>query len=281
MGNGRQIWGESVQRPTGTPEPAPNPNANPNNGGGDGGGADDTPKEPVVLLGDGRQVPIEEFDPYKEKREKVDADRERVDGMLEAAKVINSTPNPADNPGNEGGEGDPPPHPLLADNPLLEEVDIENTEFASDFERDLAIRNNNIIQYARQQNQVIVDREKEFTEKLNEVSESISDRFVREDIQRIEATTGVTQEEIVAANRETGIADVDTLATLILGAKARDEKIAEAEAAAQKAREHGAAHVSSPTHAGGTQGGNDEPRRGVKNWRDAKEVAAKYNFKPA
>ena len=283
MGNGRQIWGEGVQRTTGAPVLNPNPddNGNANNGGA----ADETTEEPMVLLSDGSRVPVEEYDPYKTERDKVDADRARVDGMLEAAKVTstgNGDPNPDES--SDGGSDDPP-HPLLRvleENPLLEEVDIDNTEFASDFERDLAIKNNGIIQYAKQQNQLLVDRETAFTKRLDEVSESVADRFVREDIARIEATTGVTQEEIVAANKQTGISDVDTLATLVLGAKAHQEKIAEAEAAAQKTREQGTSNITSASRGGGNQGGGgEEPRRGVSDWRDSKEVAAKYHFKPA
>lgn len=288
MGNGRQIWGNEIQGATGTTSPPPDPNAHSNTGGGDnGGGADDTPTEPFVTLTDGTKVSIEEFDPYKEQRQQIDADRSRVDGMLEAARGNHGNGNPGNGDETGGSSGDetddPPVHPLLADNPLLQEIDVENTEFASDFERDLAIKSNNLINYAKDQNKTLVERETEFDKRFAALEDSVSDRFVREDISRIEATTGVTQDEIVAANKATGISDVDTLATLVLGAKARDEKSKEAEAAAQASREQGASNITGTTRANANPGGGEQPTpgRGVTNWRNAKEVAAQYNFKPA
>lgn len=283
MGKGRQVWGNEIQGATGTTPPPPDPTAN--TGGGDNsGGADDTPSEPFVTLTDGTKVAVSEHDPYKEQRQQIDADRARVDGMLEAARNGNGNPGNGDETGgNSGNETDDPPvHPLLAENPLLQEIDVENTEFASDFERDLAIRNNNVIQYAREQNKTLVERENEFDKRFAALEDSVSDRFVREDIARIESTTGVTQEEIVAANKATGISDVDTLATLVLGAKARDERSKEAEAAAQASREQGASNITGPTRANGNGGGEEpKPGRGVSDWRNTKEVAANYNFKPA
>lgn len=281
MGNGRQVWGNEEIRSTAPPAPVPDPNAG---NGDENGGAEDTPTEPFVTLTDGTKVAVSEHDPYKEQRQQIDADRARVDGMLEAARNGNGNPGNGDETGgNSGNETDDTPvHPLLADNPLLQEKDLESMEFQSDMERSLAEENNQLKRALRENNETYVERETGILKQLDDLSSSVADRFVREDIARIEATTGVTEAEIRAENKDSGISDVNDLALRVLGKKSLGEKLQEAEAAAQASREQGASNITGTTRANGNGGGEEpKPGRGVTDWRNTKEVAAKYNFKPA
>ena len=237
-----------------------------------------TQEGPVVRLEDGTEVPIGDYDPFAQQRAELETEKARVDGML---SVINNGNGNGDETGGDATtETQPAEHPLLAENnPLLQKIELDpNDNLITDDERAAAARHNNLVDAYRQQIEDSVEREKAMQKEVAAIRDTVGDRFVREDIAKATATSGVTEQELLAASRATGITDVQTLATLVVGEKAMQTARDEAEAAAEAKREEDAAAIG-----GGTQGGggttNTQPEgRGVKNWRDPSEVGAAYKF---
>ncbi|MXZ00205.1 hypothetical protein F4Y93_05980 [Candidatus Poribacteria bacterium] len=285
------VWGDEVivssatgqdTKPTGDPPPE--------NTGDENTGGDDTktsaPETPVVRLPDGTEVPVSDYDPYAQQRQDLERRETRADAILELGG--NGNGNGSENTGDNTGD-DPPDHPLLADNPLLQKIEVsaEDASLMSPEERADMERYNNLVDYTRQQNQLIVDRDRqhaeekaEFEKEISAIRDTIGDRFVREDIARVTATTGVSEQELLAASRATGVTDVQTLATIVVGEKAMQTAAEEAEAAAEAKRTEEASSIGSSTsQGGGNSGGNNRPeRRGVSDWRDPQAVGAAYKF---
>jgi len=251
--------------------------------GAENAGGDDAnnPTEPVVKMPDGTEVPVADYDPYAQQRQELEQRESRVDGMM---SVINGNGN-----GNNGegtgessntGTGDQTEevHPLLAENPLLQKVEIDD-EFASDEDKANAQRYNNLVDYTQQQNQIAVDRENALMKEIGAIRDEVGDRFVREDIAQATALTGVTEAEMVAASRATGVTDVKTLATIVAGEKAIQAQQEETAAAAEAQREKEAGNITSTSQGtGGNQGTQQKEGRGVENWRDKESVGAAYKF---
>ncbi len=247
-----------------------------NTGAGD---ADDTkqsaPEAPVVRLPDGTEVPVSDYDPYAQQRQDLEKRETRADAILE----FNNGNGTETGENNTGGDT-PPEHPLLADNPLLQKIELDpNDTLITEEERQSAERFNSLVDYAKEQNQTIVDMETNFKKDIDAIRDTVGDRFVREDIARVTATTGVSEQELLAASRATGVTDVQTLATLVIGEKAMQTAAEEAEAAAEAKRNEEASNIGGASQGGGNGGDNAQPEgRGVKNWRDPNEVGAVYKF---
>ena len=231
------------------------------------------PDAPIVRLPDGTEVPVSDYDPYARQRQDLETREARVDGVLSAIQNGNGPQEDGDPPAD-------PPHPLLADNPLLQKIELDpNDTLITEEERQQADRHNAVVDYAKTQSQALVEMETNFNKELGAIRETVGDRFVREDIARVTATTGVSEEELVGAASATGISDVETLATLVLGEKAKATAAEEAAAAAEAARGEANANIGSATQQGGGGGTQTQPEgRGVKDWRDAKAVGAAYKF---
>lgn len=288
------VWGNEVIVPAGeklspqtaqyvTPAGGTQEGGDAENASGDENtGGDDrkqsAPETPVVRLPDGTEVPVSEYDPYAEQRANLEKEQSRLDGML---SVVSSNGNTTETPGENNTGTVPSEHPLLADNPLLQKIEVTPDEAAllGEDERARIEQHNNLVDYARQQNQQIVDMETNFSKELNFLKDTVGDRFVREDIARVTATTGVTEQELLAASKATGVTDVQTLATLVVGEKAMQQSNEAAAAAAEAKRVEEAARISGTTQGAGGGGSNTQPEgRGVKDWRDPQAVGAAYKF---
>lgn len=278
------VWGNEVLVPEGeklTPQtaqyvkPAGQPDGDTTNGasGDENNEQDDPPKTPVVLMPDGTQVDINNFDPFAQQRAELDREKARVDGMIEVAR------------GNGTGEGtgdtdtDTPPEDPLADNPLLQKIELDpNDNLITEEDRRAAERHNNLVDAYIQQGQSFAEREQSMQKEVAALRDTVGNRFLREDIAQATATTGVTEQELFAKAKETGIADVATLATLIVGEKAIQTSAEEAEAAAEAKRAADNAKIGSSTQSGGG-GNNEQPEgRGVEDWKNSQQVAEKYKF---
>lgn len=284
------VWGNEVTVPEGeklsaaTAEHVKPAGSNENTEGTENAGGDDTkntqPTEPVVRMPDGTEVPVADYDPYAQQRQNLEQRESRVDGMM---SVINGNGNNGENAGESNtGEQTQETHPLLADNPLLQKIEInENDNLLGDDEKQAIQRHNALVDYAKEQNQTIVDMEGNFNKQLGALRDEVGDRFVREDIAQATALTGVTEQELVAASRATGVTDIKTLATIVAGEKAIQAQSEEAEAAAQAQREQEAGNITSTSQGtGGNNNGNSQQKegRGVEDWRDSQSVGAAYKF---
>ena len=242
-------------------------------------GDSSTSEGPVVRFPDGTEVPAAEYDPYAAQRAELDQEKSRVDGMLSVINNGNGNGNPdAD---TSETETQPSEHPLLAeDNPLLEKIELDpNDALITEDERKAADRHNNLVDAYRQQIEDSVKREAALQKEVAAIRDTVGDRFVREDIARVTATTGVSEQELLAASKATGITDVQTLATLVIGERAVKAQTEEAEAAAEAKRAEDNAKIGGSTHSGGGGGPNNQPeRRGVEDWRDKNAVGAAYKF---
>ena len=250
-------------------------------------GGDDTenasPTEPVVRMPDGTEVPVADYDPYAQQRQALEQRESRVDGMMSV--INNGNGNNGENTGestNTGEQTTEEVHPLLADNPLLEKIELnENDELLGEDEKAAIQRHNNLVDYAKGQNKTIVDMEDKFNKQLGALRDEVGDRFVREDIAQATALTGVTEQELVAASRATGVTDIKTLATIVAGEKAIQAQSEEAAAAAEAQREQEAGNITSTSQGTGgnpNNGTQQKEGRGVENWRDKEAVGAAYKF---
>ena len=241
-------------------------------------GDSSTSEGPVVRFPDGTEVPAAEYDPYAAQRAELNQEKSRVDGML---SVINGNGNGNPDADTSETETQPSEHPLLAeDNPLLQKIELDpNDALITEDERKAADRHNNLVDAYRQSIEDSVTREAALQKEVAAIRDTVGDRFVREDIARVTATTGVSEQELLAASKATGITDVQTLATLVVGEKAVKAQTEEAEAAVEAKRAEDNAKIGGSTHSGGGGGPNNQPeRRGVEDWRDSKSVGAAYKF---
>ena len=292
------VWGNEVIVPAGEKlsptaaqhvKPAESTQASGDDGAGtnDDGAQGTPPTEPMVRLPDGTEVPVKDYDPYAEQRAKIEQEQSRVDGMLSV--INNGNESTTETPTHTG---DPPPeHPLLADNPLLKKIEpsAEDASLLSADERAYIEQHNNLVDYNLEQNQLIADRDETyakekaaFQKEINTLKDTVGDRFVREDIAQVTALTGVTEQELIAASKATGVTDIRTLATVVVGEKAMQTDAAAAAEAAEAAE---AKRVADAGTIGGTSQGtgggspNTQPEgRGVKDWRDKEAVGAAYKF---
>ncbi|MCY3739896.1 MAG: hypothetical protein OXH00_02630 [Candidatus Poribacteria bacterium] len=248
--------------------------------GAENTGGDDTKEtpstEPVVKMPDGTEVPIADYDPYVQQRQELQQRESRVDGMM---SVMNGNNGEGTGESTNTEQQSEDVHPLLADNPLLEKIEI-NDEFMSDEDKANIERHNKLVDYAKSQNQTIVDMESNFNKQLGVLRDEVGGRFVREDIAQATALTGVTEQELVAAGRATGVTDIKTLATIVVGEKAIQAQSEEAAAAAEAQREQEAANITSTSQGNGSgnNGTQQKEGRGVENWRDKESVGAAYKF---
>ena len=250
----------------------------------DGEDTKSTPGAPVVRLPDGSEVAVADYDPFAQQRQDLETREARVDGMM---SVINGNGNSGNQNTGESdtGEQTEETHPLLADNPLLQKIELDpNDTLITEDDRQNAERHNNLVDYAKQQNEqfvkTITEQAAEHKREIDVIKETIGDRFVRDDIAQVTATTGVTEEELVAASRQTGVSDIPTLARIVAGEKAIQAHNEEAEQAAEAQREKEAGNITSTSQGSGGGGTQTQQKegRGVENWRDAKSVGAAYKF---
>lgn len=280
------VWGDEVIVPPGqkiAPEAAAHvrPVGDQTQEGDDTTNADgdDTktaPEAPVVRLPDGSEVPVSDYDPFAQQRQDLETREARVDGMM---SVIN---------GNEGtGESDNgdqttvEPHPLLADNPLLQKIEINEDNFTTDEEIASAQRHNNLVDAIQQNNQVFLKEIEDRDKVIQGLRETVGERFTRDDIAQVTALTGVTEQELIQTSQQTGVKDIATLARIVVGTKSIQQSNEEAEAAAEAQRHKDAGNITSTSQGnpggGGTQTQQKEGR-GVSDWRDKNAVGAAYKF---
>lgn len=292
------IWGDEVVvpkgetinpsaaahvKPAGSNNGDPNNNGNPGNTGNDDGGGDDgdeTRTAPVITMPDGTEMSFEDYakenDPFAEQRAELEKKEAKLDGYAEAMRAGNGDPNKTSEPGGD----DPKKHPLLEDNPLLEEIEIPEDHMMSEETLQVIQKHNNAVKYAKEQNQHIVGMEEAFEKKIKVLSDEVSDRFFNDDMARVTAQTGVTEQEIAAAFRETGVSDIDTLATIVMGKKARETAADDIGNKADEERRSNAGNIGgSNRNTGNGDPKNDEEGRGVKDWRNKEEVGKAYNFR--
>jgi len=250
-------------------------------------GGDDTkntsPTEPVVRLPDGTEVPVGDYDPFAKQRQDLEHREQRVDGMMTV--INNGNGNPPTGDQEDKNTGDPPPeHPLLAENPLLQKIEVSDEDgLFNDDQKAFAEQHNNLVDYTKQQNQQYVEAitalKDEHKREIDAIKETVGDRFVREDIARVTAMTGVSEQDLLAASKATGVTDVQTLAEVVAGQKAIQAANAEAEAAAEAKRTEDAGSIGGASQGGNNGGGTQkEEGRGVKDWRDPQSVGAAYKF---
>lgn len=242
----------------------------------DGDDTKTTPEAPVVRLPDGSEVPVGDYDPFAQQRQDLETREARVDGMM---SVINGN---GDETGesNNGDQTTVEPHPLLADNPLLQKIEINEDNFTTDEEIANAQRHNNLVDAIQENNKVFVKEIEDRDKVIQGLRETVGERFTRDDIAQVTALTGVTEQELIQTSQQTGVKDIATLARIVVGTKSIQQSNEEAEAAAEAQREKDAGNITSTSQ--GSGGGNTQTQqkegRGVENWRDAKSVGAAYKF---
>ena len=234
-----------VNNQTGEPvTPNPNPEQD----------ASQVPKvdEPTVVMPDGTTVKAAEYNPYQSQWAELEKEKAFVEGAKSA--VANQMMNTE--VGDPNGD---PQQPKQEDDPFanLPTVEITDDEYTSENEKSLARTVNALTAAFKESMKTTAESYKQLTEDVGTIGQMFSDRAVSEDLARIEAQTGVTEAEIVAASEQTGIKNVNTLARLVLGAKAEQQAIEEAQADANNQRVDSAGGIGGTTHGGGGNPASD------------------------
>lgn len=203
----------------------------------------------TLVLPDGTAVLADEADYFAEKRREIEKDEARIKGMKEVldGQLLNQEVDP--NAQNAGSDEEPKEEDPFAS---ITGVEINDDEYTSENEKRLAQHVNTLTDVVKTIATSSAEDRKKITEGLDSVARSINERAVTEDLQRIEAQTGITEEEILAASRETGIRDVNVLAKVIMGTKAQEAAIKEAEDKANQQRSEAAGGVSGTSQNNGS-----------------------------
>ena len=245
--NMRRAREQNVRINNQTGEPS-DPNANANANGGDPGQLQ-FPKveEATLVMPDGTTMKAADYSPYQTQAAQIEKDKAFVEGMKSALsdRVMNTEVGDPNGDGDPGQQQDDDPFASLTG------IEVADDEYTSENEKKLAAGLNSVIGAFKEVVKTSAEGQKQLAESVQAIGNSVSQRAVAEDLQRIEAQTGVTQDEIVAASEQTGITDVNTLARLVLGAKAEEEAIKEATENANGQRLDAAGGVAGTTHGGG------------------------------
>ena len=296
------VWGNQVTIPDGAEPPkdgtvewtnqsgtktsSTTDNGGDPDGGEEGGEENGKDTEPMVVLPDGKKHTAREFfaNAFAEKEKEIADQQTRLDGMVE---LLRSGTIPGD-PDKKEGETEKKEE----ETPKLEHMSFDEDATVEANEKFIQGEYNKLVDSFNEREtywKTKFDEQQTEMEEQAKAHKELADVVGREqwkaNLTRVMAVTGLKEEEIMAKYRETRIADADVLSDLILGERAKDAIIKEAEENAEKARLEGRDAITS-TSSGGGGGGPETPQplRGLNEETDytPDKLVTKYNlFKAA
>ncbi|MCG9134473.1 hypothetical protein J5I95_22640 [Candidatus Poribacteria bacterium] len=235
-----------------------NPDDNPddNQDGNQGG---DKVENPTVLMPDGSRVPADTY--FAKEKTELAVKEAYIQGMLEGQKQNSGTGDTSGSPEDTEKGSEPA-------TPAFQKIEVDEEKHYEPNEQMLIEKSNENVDIF---NSVMTHKDEEISAlrtQLGEVTDAVSKQIFDSNLALVEATTGVTRDEIIAKNQETKITDPEILAKIILGEKAANgEDLPTALKQAEEEREENNKGVSGTSvRSGSGQGGGsgtEEPFRGL------------------
>lgn len=216
----------------------------------------DKVETPTVLMPDGTRVSADTY--FAKEKTELAVKEAYIQGMLEGQKQ---------NSGNGDGSSENTEKESEPETPAFQKIAIDEEKHYEANEEMLIEKNNENVDIF---NSVMTKKDEEINDlktKLGEVTDAVSKQIFDSNLAMVEATTGVSRDEIIAKNQETKITDPEILAKIILGEKAANGE--ELPTALQQAEEErsennkGVSGTSQGSRSGEQGGGSDEPFRGL------------------
>ena len=225
-------------------------------GSQEGNQGGDKVASPTVLMPDGSRIPADTF--FAKEKTELAVKEAYVQGILEGQK-------------QSGVIGDDSPDETEkapeSTTPAFQKIEVDEEKHYEPNEQMLIDKNNENVDVF---NSVMTKKDEELgalKTQLGEVTDAVSKQIFDSNLAMVEATTGVSRDEIISKNQETKITDPEILAKIILGEKAANgEELPTAVKQAEEEREENNKGVSgtSQNNGGGNQGGGaNEPFRGL------------------
>lgn len=229
----------------------------------------ETPKAPVVRMPDGTEVPADTYvkSQVQEEMAKVNSEWEQVRqaALRDAEKSTTETETPASN--------DPPAWKV--------EVADDDT-FQSDVEKQVVSAHNALGEEVEKIGTRVEESLKRVETQLQTLGETTDRQDAQRQIETIERTKGVTQEEMQAVYDEYNgeVKNLEALATIALSKKTTTEESEKRTEEATNERKEAATTISGGGNSTSTDsGGEQEPGRGLKGKAiySGEAIAAKYS----
>lgn len=229
---------------------------------------------PTVVLPDGTQVAVDQYDPYAEQRKELDAQRSQTDGILAFLK----------SQGSEGSETEPKTEE--PETPSFKSLEFDNDELTDETTQFLARHINEFTGHTNSQFAELAKGQQKLTDDLGKLVKNLNNRYLEDDLAKVAAQTGFSREELIAANAETGIDDPNQVATYLAGKQAQEDAAKKKTEEADAERKRQAAGITGTTGGGtttstSTPGADDRANldlRGPNGQLDAAKIAQHFNF---
>lgn len=232
---------------------------------------------PTVFLPDGKQVPVDQYDPYEQQRQELEAKNQQTDGVLAFLKSQ-----------GVGGisEGDPPSKEEASKTPTFKNLEFDDAEMVDETTQQIAGHFNEFAGYTSEQIAEIVKGQKTLQDDLGKLVKALNNRHLEEDLAKVSAQTGFTREELIATNAEKGIDDPNDVAIYLAGKRALEDAAKKKVEDAEVERKRQAAGITGTTGGGTTTtpttGGSDDREnldlRGTDGRLDATKIAQHFKF---
>ena len=234
----------------------------------------ETPKVEVatVVLPDGTQVPVDQYDPYQEQRKDLEAKNQQTDGVLAFLKSQG-----IGQPGEETKKEEKP------ETPTYTPLEFSDDEMTDETTQAITGHINQFAGMTTEQITEIAKGQQKLTDDLGKLVKNLNNRYLDDDLAKVAAQTGFSREELIAANAETGIDDPNQVATYLAGKKAQEDAAKKKAEDADAERKRQAAGITGTTGGGTTttQGTDDRANldlRGRDGQLDAAKIAQHFKF---
>lgn len=229
---------------------------------------------PTVVLPDGTQVAVDQYDPYSEQRRELEAQRNQNEGILAFLKNQN-----VGQPGEEQKTEEEP------EAPTFKPLEFSDDEMVDETTQTITGHLNEFAGYTNEQIAAIAKGQQKLTDDLGKLVKNLNNRYLEDDLAKVSAQTGFSREELIAANEATGIDDPNDVATFLTGKKAQEDAAKAKAEEADAERKRQAAGITGTTGGGTTStdtpGAGDRENldlRGTDGRLDAAKVAQHFKF---
>ena len=231
----------------------------------------ETPKveAPTVILPDGTQVAVDQYDPYQQQRTELEAQRNQNEGILSFLKSQGI-----------GTSEDASSTPEEPETPSFTPIAFSEDEMIDAPVQQIAGHINEFAGMTHEQIASIAKGQQKLTDDLGKLVKTLNTRYLEDDLAKVSARTGFSRDVLIAANSETGIDDPEMVATYLSGKAAQEEAAKKKAEEADAERKRQAAGITGTTGSGTGTGtgapGADERQR--IDYTKAEEVAKHFKF---
>jgi len=215
----------------------------------------DKVETPTVLMPDGTRIPATSY--FAKEKTELAVKEAYIQGLLAGQNQAGA---------NNGGSPDETEEESEPATPAFQKIEVDEDKHYEPNEQMLIDKNNENVDIF---NSVMTKKDEEIDAlktQLGEVTDAVSKQIFDSNLAMVEATTGVSRDEIIAKNQETKITDPEILAKIILGEKAANgEELPSALKQAEEERDENNKGVSGTSQSGGDEqsGTSEEPYRGL------------------